>query len=148
MKTLTSFQLTELIKSFTVFFLLTTLLWAAGNYLAIRDVLVSWPVFAVNILLSAALGWWYYRYRYHTVLSYDASRFQLRVGRTETASRWDAYDDVSLVHRGHGEYAVRLYRDQGADQVDIPASALKLDPQQFRFDVMDWARGSEEAGAS
>jgi hypothetical protein len=143
-KTLSSLQLTDLVKCFTVFFVLTTVLWATGNYIAIRDVLVSWPVFVVNVLLSAALGWWYYRYRYHTVFSYDATEFKLRVGRRETVERWDAYCQVSLVHGGRGDFFVRLYRDEGAAPVDIPASALKLDPQQFRFDVMGWALGSEE----
>lgn len=140
MKTLSSFQFTNLIKSFTVFFIAITALWAAGNYIAIRDILVSWPVLAVNFLLSAALSWWYYRYRYHTVLSYDASGFDLQVGRRHTARRWTEFETVALVHRGHGEFAVRLYDDQRETPVDIPATALKLDAQQFRFEAMGFVR--------
>jgi hypothetical protein len=140
--TLRSFQPTNVVKSFTAFFVATTLLWAIGNYVAIRDVLVSWPVFAVNLALSAGLGWWYYRYRYHTTFSYDDQAFDLRVGRQQTARKWREYDTVSLVHRGHGEFAVRLYESMSERHVEIPATALKLDAQDFRFEVMDYVGGS------
>jgi hypothetical protein len=134
-KKLTSFQFTNLVKSFTFFFFGLTFLWAAGNYIAIRDVLVSWPVFIVNMALSIGLAWWYYRYRYHTVFSYDESGFDLRVGRQHTARRWTEFSAVSLYHLGHGEFAVRVYDADGA-YVEIPASALRLSPQEFRFEVM------------
>ena len=142
MRTLTSFQFTNLIKSFTVFFLGTTLLWAAGNYIAIRDVLVSWPVFAINFALSAGLGWWYYRFRYHTAFSYDEDGFDLRVGRRQSVRSWGEYEVVSLVHRGHGEFVVRLYEPQSDQYEEIPATALKLDAQDFRFEVMDYVGSS------
>ena len=141
MRTLKSFQPTELVKSFTFFFVATTALWATGNYIAIRDILVSWPVFVVNFTLSAALGWWYYRFRHHTVFSYDETGFDLQVGRRQTARRWAEYETVSLVHVGHGKYAVRLYESETEAHVDIPATALNLDAQSFRFDVMGYVRG-------
>jgi len=131
-----SFQFTNLVKSFTLFFFGITLAWALGNYLAIRDVLLSWPVFIVNLALSAGLGWWYYRYRYHTVFSYDGDGFDLQVGRQRVARRWGEFSAVSLYHRGHGEFAVRLY-EEGGGHVEIPASALRLNPQEFRFEVME-----------
>ena len=43
----------SIIKSFTLFFFGLTFLWAAGNYIAIRDVYLSWPVFIVNFVLAA-----------------------------------------------------------------------------------------------
>jgi hypothetical protein len=139
--TLRSFQFTNVVKSFTAFFVVITLLWAIGNYIAIRDVLVSWPVFAVNLALSAGLGWWYYRYRYHTTFSYDNEGFDLRVGRQQSVRKWGEYELVSLVHRGHGELAVRLYEPMSDEYVEIPATALKLDAQDFRFEVMDYVGG-------
>ena len=135
MKRFTSFQFTNLVKSFTIFFFGITMMWAVGNYIAIRDVLVSWPVFAINLALSAGLGWWYYRYRYHTVFSYDESSFDLQVGRQRTARRWEEFSTVSLYHRGYGDFDVRLYEEDG-ELVEIPASGLRLNPQEFRFEVM------------
>jgi hypothetical protein len=148
----TSFQFTNLVKSFTFFFFGLTFLWAAGNYIAIRDVLVSWPIFIVNVTLSVGLAWWYYRYRYHTVFSYDESGFDLQVGRQHTARRWTEFSTVSLVHLGHGDFAVCLY-DGNEGCVEIPASALRLNPQEFRFEVMDLIGGSgggaeDQKGAS
>jgi len=143
-KRLASFRFTDLVRSFTLFFFGLTLLWALGSYLAVRDVLVSWPVFIVNLVLSAGLGWWYYRYRYHTVFSYDEDGFDLRVGRRHTACRWEEFSTVSLYHRGYGEFAVRVYR--GDEYVEIPASALRLDPQAFRFEVMELVDRAAQSG--
>jgi len=136
MKKYTSFQATNFIKLFTLFFFLLTLLWAAGNYIAIRDVLISWPVFIVNLLLAAALGWWYYRERYHLVFSYDGDKFILQVGRKILENGWAEFTTVSLYHPGRGDLFVRLYRDNG-ECVEIPASQIRLNPSEFRFEVMD-----------
>jgi hypothetical protein len=140
-KKLAPLQFTNLVKSFTVFLFGLTFLWALSNYVAIRDVLISWPVFIVNLALSAGLGWWYYRWRYHTVFSYDESGFDLQVGRQRTARQWAEFSAVSLYHQGHGEFAVRLYEKDGV-YVEIPASALRLNPQAFRFEVMSLVRGT------
>ena len=145
MKTFTSFQFTNLVKSFTIFFFGITVLWAIGNYIAIHDVLVSWPVFAVNFILAAGLGWWYYRYRFHTVFSYDGSGFDLQVGRQRAARRWEDFSTVSLYHRGYSEFTVRLYEEAGGEHVEIPASALRLNAQEFRFEVMELVQGGARA---
>jgi hypothetical protein len=144
-KTYTSFQFTNLVKSFTIFFFAISALWAIGNFIAIRDVLLSWPVFVVNIVLAAGLGWWWYRYRYHTVFSYDGSGFDLQVGRQYVQRRWEEFSTVSLYHRGYSEFSVRLYEEGGGEHVEIPASVLSLSPQEFRFEVMDLVRGGPTA---
>ena len=136
MKKYSSFQITNFVKSFTLFFFGLTLLWAAGNYIAIRDVLLSWPVFIVNFILSAALGWWYYRQRYHLVFSYDDDGFILQVGKKSQANRWTEFTAASLFHPGRGDLLVRLYQKNN-EIVEIPASLLKLNPSKFRFEVMD-----------
>jgi hypothetical protein len=137
MKKYTSFQVTNFVKSFTLFFFGLTFLWAAGNYIAIRDVLISWPIFIINLILSAALGWWHYRQRYHLVFSYDDDSFILQVGKKILANRWAEFTAVSLFHPGHGDLFVRLYQKNGAF-VEIPASLLRLNPSEFRFEVMDF----------
>lgn len=136
MKTHTSFQITNFVKSFTLFFFGFTFLWAAGNYIVIRDVLLSWPVFIVNFILSAAFGWWYYRQRYHLVFSYDEDGFILQVGKKVLENHWADFKSVSLYHPGHGDLFVRLYPENG-EAVEIPASPLKLNPSDFRFEAMD-----------
>lgn len=141
MKKHSSFQFTNLVKGFTLFFFGLTLLWALGNYIAIRDVLISWPVFIANLILSAGLGWWYYRYRYHTVLWYDENGFDLQVGRQRTTRCWQEFPTVSLYHHGYGEFAVRVY-DEGEEYVEIPTTALRLNPQEFRFEVMSLVAGT------
>ncbi len=135
MKKQTSFQVTNFVKSFTLFFFGLTFLWAAGNYIAIRDVLLSWPIFIINFVLAAALGWWYYRRRYHLVFSYDDDSFVLNVGNKILANRWAEFTSASLFHPGRGELFVRLYQ-KNDEFVEIPASLLKLNPSEFRFEVM------------
>ena len=131
-----------------MFFFGVTFLWALSSYIAIRDVLISWPVFVVNLALSAGLGWWYYRYRYHTVFSYDESGFDLQVGRQRMTRRWEEFATVSLYHQGYGEFTVRLYEEveevEDGEYVEIPASTLRLDPQEFRFEVMGLVGGAVE----
>lgn len=139
MKTYTSFQATDFIKSFTLFFFILTLLWAAGNYIVIHDVLLSWPVFIANLVLAVALGWWYYRQRYHLVFSYNNESFILQVGKKILANRWVEFTKVSLYHPGRGDLFVRLYRENG-EFIEIPASQIRINPSEFRFEAMDYIK--------
>ena len=135
MKKYTSFRATDFVKSFTLFFFGFTLLWAAGNYIAIRDILISWPIFIVNLVLSLALGWWYYRQRYRLIFSYDEVKFILQTGKKILTNQWAEFTTVSLFHPGRGELVVRLYRKNG-EFVEIPAASLRMNPPEFRFEVM------------
>jgi hypothetical protein len=140
MKRISSFQITSLVKSFTLFFFSFTILWALSNYIVLRDVIISWPVFVANIILSAGLGVWYYRQRFHLVFQYNQDNFELSVGKNKTTYHWADFLMVSLYHQGQGVFSIRLYR---ADDtfVGIPATSLRLDPSNFRFEVMDLVKG-------
>jgi hypothetical protein len=140
MKRTSSFQLSNLVKSFTLFFFGFTILWALSNYIVFRDVLISWPVFIVNVLLSLGVGWWYYRQRYNLVFQYNQDNFELSVGKQHTNYRWTDFVMVSLYHQGQGVFFIRLYR---ADDtfVEIPATSLRFNPSDFRFEVMDLVKG-------
>jgi hypothetical protein len=140
MKRISSFQLTGMVKSFTLFFFCFTFLWGLGNYIAIRDVLISWPVFIVNIILSLGFGYWYYRQRYLIVFLYNQDGFELIVGKHHTAHRWSEFKTVSLCLRRHGEFVIRLYETDDSF-IEIPASALRLNARDFRFEVMDFVKG-------
>lgn len=139
-KTVGPVQLTNLMKSFTLFFFVFTLLWAFSNLIAIGDVIITWPVLAINLTVGALFGWRFYKNRYHTLFSYDETGFQLRVGRNAISKSWKDFTTVSLFHMGYGEFNVRLY-DREQNFLDIPVSTLGLDPQGFRFQVMEWVKG-------
>ena len=139
MKRIASIQLTSLVKSFTLFFFGFTFLWALSNYVAIRDVLISWPVFLVNLILSLGLGWWYYRRRYHTVFLYDQDKFELFVGKQRTAHCWAEFKTVSLYQRRHGEFTIRLHEADNTF-IEIPVSDLRLNAREFRFEVMEMVK--------
>lgn len=138
MKTYSVLQWHNFGKSFTLFFILITLGWCLISFLTLGDIYVSWVLLGANLFLSAVLAWFYYKYRYHAVFSYDEGGFELKRGRLKMVGRWREFSSVSLVHLGGGSFAVRLYRGEAGvgDSIDIPASDLKLDPSQFRFEMM------------
>jgi hypothetical protein len=135
MKTYSSFRISNFINTFTIFFFVFTFLWAIGNYIIIRDVLISWPVFIVNFSLGIGFGFWFYRRRYHLNFSYDKHGFDLRIGEKQIKRQWNEFGLVSLYHQGNEEFSVRVYESED-EFIDIPVSALKIQPNEFRREVM------------
>ena len=134
-KRIAPLQIGALLKSIFVVLLLLTLLWMVTSLLFFHDILVSRPFLVMNLVLSLFLGWFFYRYYRHTILTYDEEGFELRQGRRVVQGRWKEYSSLSLVHLGRGDFVVRLYKDE-KEILDLPASALRLDPSRFRFEVM------------
>jgi hypothetical protein len=145
MKRVSPLNMTGLIKAFTIFFFLFSFLWAASSFIAIGDIRISWPIFIINLLLSATFGWWWYKRRYHTTLSYDEQGFVLTIGRRTLKEEWKEFYQASLLHLGGGQFAVRLYKDED-EVVEIPVSALRLNPQEFRFQAMALTKGEKSEG--
>ena len=142
MKTIAPLQPMNLAKSFVIFFIITSLAWIGANYIAFRDFYIGWPVIIGNVLISGVLGWWWYRRQHHAIFSWDQQAFELQWGRGGKSSKeWRDFSRVSLVHEGYGKFLVRLYEDD-REYLDIPASDLKLDPSDLRFEVMDLIRGT------
>jgi len=139
MRRVAPLQLTNLAKSFSLFFFVLTGLWLILNLLLfggrILVGLAGWFFFLVDLALSAYLGWRFYKSRYHTIFSYDEKGFELQRGKEKLVAEWGHFSTVSLVHLGQGDFAVRLYKGQD-DFLDIPASGLKLDPWRFRFEAI------------
>lgn len=133
-------QLTNLAKSFSIFFIGVTILWSVVSLVALGDVYVTWRIFFLNLLVSALLGWRFYKNRYHAVFSYDGGGFELRRGKSTILANWRDFSTVSLVRSEHGDFSIRLYKDE-KDYVEIPASELKLDPLEFRFAVTRFVKG-------
>lgn len=90
---------------------------------------------AVNVIISIILGWRLYKYRYHMIFSYDEKGFILKKGEgNEVKHNWNDFKKLSLFRSEYGELSVRLYRD--SEFFDLPISKLKVNPFDFRFEVM------------
>jgi len=142
MKRVGPINITGLAKAFTIFFFLLSFLWAATSYITLGDIIISWAIFFINLIFSAVFGWWWYKRRYHTVLSYDEQGFELTIGRRTLKEEWKEFYQASLLHLGGGQFAVRLYKDED-EVVEIPVSALRLNPQEFRFQAMALVKGGK-----
>jgi hypothetical protein len=150
MKTTAPLQIINLLKTIAFLFFGLLILWGLINYLMLRQVYLHWLLLLFNLLVSAGLGWWFYKGNYHTTFSYDEEGFEIERGDSRLSARWRDYSWVSLVHLGLGEFAVRLYKDE-SDFLQIPVSGLKLNPSEFRFRVMEFVKGQErgpDLGAS
>jgi len=137
MKSTAPWQLMNLGRSIGIFFILVSVAWIVANYVMFRDFLIGWPIIVGNVVVSVAAGVWWYRTRYHSRFSWDREGFELQRGTSAlTAKTWGEVSRVSLVHDGYGRFSVRLYQPEG-DCIDIPASDLRLEPSDLRFEVMD-----------
>jgi len=137
MRTVAPWQLMNFARSVGIFFVLVSVAWIGTNYLIFKDFFIGWPVIVGNLLVSSVGGMWWYRTRHHARFSWGSDGFELHKGRTSpVTSRWEDISQVSLVHEGYGRFLVRVYEDD-KDYVDIPASDLKLDASDFRFQVME-----------
>jgi len=98
---------------------------------------IWYQILAVNFVVAAVLGWYLYKQWYHMEFSYDDVEFQLKKGKNPPVNhKWNEFSKVSLARNEYGEFRVRLYRN--GDQVEIPVSKLKLNPFEFRLQVIDF----------
>jgi len=142
MRTVAPWQLMNFARSVGIFFGLVSMAWIGANYLIFKDFFIGWPVIVGNLLVSSVGGMWWYRTRHHARFSWGSDGFELQRGRTSpVTSRWEDISQVSLVHEGYGRFLVRVYEDD-KDYVDIPASDLKLDASDLRFQVMELIAGT------
>jgi len=125
-------QYYSLFKSFIIIFLIQAII------VLFTPVLIDplrFLILALNLIISAVLGWRLYKRVYHMSLTYDNKGFTLKKGRSEeTSHNWNEFSKVSLVRTEYGDFSVRLY--QNAEFFDLPASKLKLNPFDFRLEVM------------
>lgn len=142
MKTIAPLHIGNLIKSFGIALIILSLAWSTISFLIAGDILIIPAVLLLNLLLAVGLGYLYYRWRYHSVLAYDGQGFQLQHGRTLTTGKWADFYQVSLLHLGYGTLAVRLYKAEGDDTLDIPTADLKMDASALRFELMGLVKGT------
>ena len=144
MKTIAPLHIGNLVKSFAIALIILSLAWSTISFLIAGDILIIPFVLMLNLVLAVGLGYLYYRWRYHSVLAYDRQGFQLQRGRKLTTGQWRDFYQVSLAHLGYGNLAVRLYKVEGGDTLDIPASDLKLDASALRFELMGLVKGTPQ----
>jgi hypothetical protein len=102
-------------------------------------------ILALNLLVSGVLGWFLYKQRYHTDFSYDETGFRLRKGSGAYVDhKWNEFHQVSLARDETGDFRVRLYGNE--EPFEIPVSKLKLDPFQFRLNIMNLVEMSHVSG--
>jgi hypothetical protein len=142
MKTIASLHVGNLIKSFAIALIILSVAWSTVSFLIAGDILIIPAVLILNLVLAVVLGYFFYRWRYHSVLAYDRQGFQLQRGRTLTTGKWADFYQVSLAHLGYGNLAVRLYKVEGDDTLDIPTADLKMDASALRFELMDLVKGT------
>jgi hypothetical protein len=144
MKTVAPWQPMNLGRSIGIFFIVVSVAWIAANYVMLRDFLIGWPIIVGNVVVSGVAGVWWYRTRQHARFSWGSEGFELQRGHSAViAGTWGDISQVSLVHDGYGRFTVRLYLCEG-DRIDIPASDLRLDPSDFRFELMDLVGGGSQ----
>jgi hypothetical protein len=141
MKTLAPLQLNTFAKIVVTVFFTLIILWGISNYIILKEIYLHWSIPVINGMLALIMGWLYYKNKRHTIFSYDKDGFQIQVGKKQASGQWSEFSKVSLVHLGLGEFSVRLYRNE-VNYIEIPASALKLNPQEFRFELIQLVEGS------
>jgi hypothetical protein len=98
---------------------------------------IRYQIFALNIGVGIVLGWYLYKQWYHIQFSYGSAGFQLKKGKNPPISHsWSEFSKVSLARSEYGDFTIRLYTDSAP--VEIPASKLRLDPFQFRLEVLSY----------
>jgi len=122
-----------LFKSFVIMFLIQAVI---VMFMPMALTAPIWyQILAVNLVVGIVFGWYLYRQWYHIEFSYDDAGFRLRKGKTAPIEhKWSEFAQVSLTRNDYGEFVVRLHRND--ESFEIPASKLKLDPFQFRLQVM------------
>lgn len=133
-QTFAPLQLYNFFKSCMIIFLLQAL---AYIFLAplMSGPLIGFLVLSLNVLVSVTIGWRLYKRLYHMIFTYDKNGFTLKKGNgKETSCEWKEFSRVSLVRSEQGDFSVRLYRD--TESFDLPTSKLKLNPFDFRLEVM------------
>lgn len=126
-------QLYNLLKSCMIIFLIQAVVVLFAPF--ILDPSVRLLILLLNLIISVLLGWHLYKRIYHMVFTYDDKGFTLKKGgKEETGHGWNEFSNVSLIRNEEGNCSVRLYHN--AEFFDLPASKLKLNPFDFRFEAM------------
>ena len=123
-----------LFKSFVIMFMIQAVM---VMFMPLQLTASIWyQILALNVGVAAVLGWLLYKQWYHVEFSYDDDGLQLKKGKSPPINRkWNEFSKVSLMRNEYGEFKVGLYAN--GDRFEIPVSKLKLEPFQFRFQVMD-----------
>lgn len=134
-QTLSPVQWYGLLKSCVIIFLIQAVIVFLAPVMIDVPIEFRLLILAINLLVSVVLGWPLYKRIYHMIFTYDDKIFTLKKGKKEEVSHtWKEFSRVSLIRTEEGNLSLRLYHN--AEFFDLPASKLKLNPFDFRFEVM------------
>ena len=139
-RTFASIQLGGLLKSCMIVFLIqaAAVLFIPYTY----ELVIRLSILVLNVLISIVLGWRLYKRIYHMVFTYDDKGFTLKKGSKEVTNHgWSEFSRVSLFRSEYGDVSVRLHRN--GEFFDLPASKLKLNPFDFRWEVMRFVSATD-----
>lgn len=138
MKKISKINFGNLGKSFSLFFILITVLQTVIIFLFTKKILAGWLPLAINLILAAIVSYMYYRFRYHITFSYDKDNFILETGKEKISYKWKDFKFISLYYSGLGKTSLRLYINDiyKDDYIEIPVSDLRLHPKDFRSEVL------------
>jgi len=130
-------QYYSLFKAFMIIFVIQAIVFLLAPFIPVLfDTELRFLLLFINVVVSAMLGWPLYKRIYHMYFTYDNKGFALKKGKKkENSYKWNEFSKVSLIRTEYGDFSVRLYRNE-EDFFDIPASKLKLNPSDFRFEAM------------
>lgn len=115
---------------FAFFILQAIIILAFFPFIWSVDVTYRVLMLFISIAISLLPGWHLYRQRSHLTFTYDDNGFTLKQGKkNETRRNWSEFSDISLVRTEQGDFSLRLHDD---DSFEVPVSALKMNPFQFR----------------
>lgn len=135
-----SLQITRLVGLFGGLLVVTMVLNGLSLYIAGGRFLIPPYFFLADMGVAALLSYVFYMKLFQLGFNFDEEGFRLVRGSGKLVqARWEDYDLVSLFHMGGGRYHLTLYRKEDHNKyVDIPASAVKLDPLTFRRKAMEF----------
>jgi hypothetical protein len=139
MKKISKINYGNLGKSFSIFFILITVLQALIFLLTTGKIIVGWLPLAVNIIIAAIISYMYYKFRYHVTFSYDNESFILEIGKEKISSKWKDFKFVSLYYSGLVKTSIKLYKGNIYKDyfLEIPVSDLGLPVKDFRNEVQE-----------
>jgi hypothetical protein len=119
-----AFDLPNYLKSFTIVFLLGTLMLIGialfgGFWEAIHPVTLL-----IIAIISLVGGHQLYKTQYHTTLTLDSKGFKLQEGKKLTQDKWSNFTDVTIYITPRNETCLRLYSK--GKTLDLPLSRIGI----------------------
>lgn len=119
-----TFDLPNYLKSFTIVFLLGTLMLIAMAIFGNFPQAIQPLTLLILALFSMVIGHQVYKTRYHVALTLNANGFELREGKTLTNEKWSRFTDLTIYITPKYETRLRLYSKEKT--LELPISRIGI----------------------